>query len=422
MKVLILGNTQSIFINQLYGDIKLHDDKYNFIIDSKGVLSKSQMKIDSKIFDEIVDLKNVKINKLRIYKTLFNLLLTSVFWKVLFFELSQGTNYTKLKSNIYKLVRAKYIVNNVIIPLKIDLYHFHFCTPENLIFSNFLPDKSKVIMSFWGSDLLRQSGVSNTYYVRNALLKATKITVQTIELKEYIAVKYGRDLFDKIVDIRFTLSTDIFENIDFLKNDLKTLGKFKEKYGIDKNDTVIALGHNAYKENNHLLMIDSFKKLPNEFLKQVTFLFHLGYGKNNQYINELKNILKTETNIKHVFIEEFLQHIEIAKLRLITDVLIQMPITDALSGAMTEVLYAGNDVITGAWLPYGIFKRNNLHFYEVENFDELKNLLKSLVENKNNSKKTRYLKNKEIIRSFLFPNTTTKNWINLFNSLMNINN
>lgn len=421
MKVLILGNTQSLFINQLYGGIK-HDDRFNFIIDSRGELSKSKMKIDSKIFDGIVDLKNVKINKLRIYKTLFNFSITSLFWKVFFFELSQGTNYTKLKSYIYKLVTAKYIVNNVILPLEIDIYHFHFCTPENLILSNFLPAKSKIIMSFWGSDLLRQSGVSNTYYVRNALLKATKITVQTIELKEYIAVKYGRDIFDKIVDIRFTLSTNIFENIDLLKNDLKSLGEFKEKYGINKNDTLIALGHNAYKENNHLLMIDSIKKLPNEFLKQVTFLFHLGYGKNNQYINELKNILETETNIKHVLIEEFLQPKEMAKLRLITDVLIQMPISDALSGAMTEVIYAGNNVIAGAWLPYGIFKRNNIHFYEVENFNRLNNLLKNVVENKNNSIKNNYAKNKEIIRSFLFPNITTKSWIKLFNNLMNINN
>ena len=97
--------------------------------------------------------------------------------------------------------------------------------------------------------------------------------------------------------------------------------------------------------------------------------------------------------------------------------IIQMPITDALSGTMTEVLYAGKSVVAGSWLPYNILKKHDIHFYELKDFENLPEFLESFLTNFE-SYKLRNKSNAHAIRQFLFPERTTRDWINLFNRIL----
>jgi len=99
----------------------------------------------------------------------------------------------------------------------------------------------------------------------------------------------------------------------------------------------------------------------------------------------------------------------------LTDVLVQMPVSDALSAAMTEVLYAGNLVIAGSWLPYGILRRHGINYTEVTDFSELPKTLEFLIQNLDKSK-LEITDNTSNIQKFLSIERTSREWISLFNN------
>lgn len=408
-KILVLGIGQSNFLNQLYENLVIDNSSLVIDIDGYRDISKGKNKASFQ-YNNYLDLKKVKIKKTALLKKVFQLLLGNFFWKIVFFEMTQGLTFKRFIDLIKEYSRIKYIAENYFGSQNYQIFHFHFCTLENLKYLYFLPEDSKSICSFWGSDLLRATGVSNVFYVELALRKASIITVQTRELAEILFCKYSRDFTQKTQCLPFTISTEIYESIDKHKLDYKIIEEFKIKYNIPLDKKVIVISHNAFKENNHIEVLKELKKLPHSIKKEITIVLPLSYGRNDKYVEELKAILIED--IKIILIYEYLDSKEIALLRLSTNIMIQMPISDALSGTMTEVLYAGNKVIAGSWLPYGLLRRNGIVFSEIDNFSDL---VPAIVEVLNSTEITN---NDLIIKSLLFPNITTPLWNNLYKSLL----
>ncbi|MBI6118186.1 glycosyltransferase [Salegentibacter maritimus] len=413
-KVLILGIGQSNFLNQLYSQLLVETGKYNFYINDYFDLSKGKVGKENKIYSDFFNFRRIKISKRNLYYHFIQFSFDRFFWKILFFEISQRKSLKDIKNILGEMAQARFRVKKLIEPLHPEIVHFHFCIPQNIRELYFLSPEIKCICSFWGSDLLRMTGVSNVFYLQNALERTSKITIQSPELGETLLTKYGRGLQNKLEYIRFPLEPKIFDEIDANRNDYKKLRDFKIKYTIPLDKKIIAVGHNAFRENNHLKIIGIIEKLPSKYLEDVVVLLHLSYGGNESYKNQLKN-LSCQTNIKIVVVEEYLDKSEIALLRLITDILIQMPISDALSAAVTEVLYAKGMVVSGSWLPYGFFQRNNIKLFEVESFNNLKIKLEELLDND-----VKYLveNNPLEIRKTFLSGMEVKQWLNLLNSLI----
>lgn len=408
-KILVLGIGQSNFLNQLYENLVIDNSSLVIDIDGYRDISKGKNKASFQ-YNNYLDLKKVRIQKTFLLKKVFQLLFGSFFWKIVFFEMTQGLTFKRFIDLIKEYSRIKYIAEDYLHSKNYQIFHFHFCTPENLKYLYFLPEKSKSICSFWGSDLLRATGAANVFYVELALQKASVITVQTRELAEILFCKYNRSFTEKTQYLPFTINTEIYESIDHRKFDYKIIEGFKIKYDIPLDKKVIIISHNAFKENNHIEVLEELRKLPDFIKKEITIVLPLSYGGNDNYIQELKAVLIE--NIKIVLILDYLDCTEIALLRLSTDIMIQMPISDALSGTMTEVLYAGNKVIAGSWLPYGLLRRNGIVFSEIDNFSDLVPAIEEVLNS------TEATKNNLIIKSLLFPDTTTPLWNNLFKSLL----
>ena len=66
-------------------------------------------------------------------------------------------------------------------------------------------------------------------------------------------------------------------------------------------------------------------------------------------------------------VQRYLDRQELAAFRIASDILIHLPVSDALSGTVLETVYAGNAVITGSWLPYSPFRKAGLPLVTVEN-------------------------------------------------------
>lgn len=414
-KILVLGIGQSNFLNQLYGDVLLKDDQYSVDVDKFYDVSKGQVTNDSPFqtkfnFDDLPVSFFQKIIHFLTFST------QSFFWEILFFELSQKTHPKLIFQSLQRYARANYIVKKRMLPQQHHIYHFHYCTPEHLMYIHFLPKNSNIICSFWGSDLMRITGVSNVYYVSKALRKATKITIQSEELSQILLFKYGREFEPKIVINQFTINTDIYHHIDRLKEDKEAINSFKNKHSIPTDKIIIAVSHNAFSANNHFKILDSLASLDQKYKDQCSFILPLGYGGNEEYINQIRAYCTNHPEFQTQILTDYFDPENTALLRLSTDLMIQMPISDALSGAMTEVLYTGNAVISASWLPYGVLKNNQLPLIDAFDFNQLPKLITHFCDN-HQEVKVMNQNNAQKIKSFLFPDTTSKQWISLFNSM-----
>lgn len=413
IKILILGISQSNFLNQLYGEILKKTDRYAISIDGFYDVSKGQVKVDS-IYSNYYDLKKAKSNRIQLYKNFLSFIFTPFFWEIFHFELSQKKGIKQVYNILFSYAWARYTVKHSILPLKQDIFHFHYCNPENLKFLHFLPSDSKIICSFWGSDLMRETGTENVFYVKKALEKATIITIQTLELAEMLYCKYGRELKSKMQVAQFTIHTGIYDQIDVYKNNTTAIEDFKTKNAIPTNKISIAISHNAFQANNHIEILNELNKLDAHLKNEIVVLLPLGYGRSDTYLAQLDAIINKIENIEIVKLDKFYNPEETALLRLATDLMIQMPISDALSGAMTEVLYAGNQVLSAAWLPYGMLRRNGVVYYEIENFNAILDFVTKYVSHKDDYKVSN---NDTAIKSFLFPDTTTAQWLSILDSI-----
>lgn len=408
-KILVLGISQSNFLTQLYGGLKAEYDGYEVSIDGFTDLSKGQVASDTSVFDHQYAFSQTKQNT---FLAFLGLLQTKFFWKLLLFELSVGTSPSYIFSLMQKYAKARSIVRKTILPLNHNLYHFHFCDPENLKYLQFFPKGKKVICSFWGSDLMRINGVRNVFYVTNALRKATTITIQSPELAEMLYCKYGRDLQEKVSIVQFTINTETYSCISTYLADNAAQKAFKSQYNIPEGKYIIAISHNAFAENNHLRILNELATLPESYRNKIAVIMPLGYGGNPDYIEKLKQVA-VNSPLEVVCLTHYFGSKEVAFLRLITDIMIQMPVSDALSGAMTEVLYAQNHVLAGAWLPYGLLRRKGVAYEELETFSEINNSVISFLDNENNYR-MRNATNPECIRKAIFPEVTTTRWNAIF--------
>lgn len=415
--VLVLGIGQSNFLNALYGEILKRNSIFIFDIDILKHLPNDDYNESSSVFTKSwnFDQHLNELSSLKKNWIFCKAIVRNFFLEVFLFELSQKKSFKKALQYCKRLALKEYIYQTFIKPVNYDVLHFHFCTRANLEYLHFIKNDTKVICSFWGSDLWRISNRRDNFYVSKALENAQIITVQTPEMALALKAKYGNHLSDKVRDLRFAISSANYEAINFYRNDAEVLQEFRQKHQFDEGKFLVLLGHNAHQENNHIKMIEALKSLPEGYKNKIIFILHLSYGRKEQYLTDLKNVVHQSLDLEFRIIDSFMNPVEIAKLRLLTDVMIHAPISDALSGTMTEVLYAGNTVIAGGWLPFGILRRKQIQFEEFEKFEDLSTVLEQTIK-KLEDGFTNEVENKWRIEDFLFPERTSGEWIELFNN------
>lgn len=411
--VLILGIGQSNFLDQLYGALKNQDDSIEFEVNGHFDISRGSHDKRDNIYKAKYDFENIIIKNSDLLLNFVNFLFTRFFWQVILFEFSQKSNYKLVYRQLIQLTKAKARVSKLIKPIGAEVIHFHFCVPENVRELYFLDRNTSTICTFWGSDLLRETGVSNVFYIKKALERTNLITVQTPELSEILLSKYGRKFQNKVRSLRFVLNKEIFNNIDKFRFKRELIFDFKQKYGIPKNKLVAVLGHNAFEENNHLKILNELYQLSTEYTNDWVLILHLAYGGKDHYINRLRLAANELKSLNILIIDDFLNSQETALLRLSTDLLIHLPVSDALSAAMTETLYAGNSVITGGWLPYGILMRNKISFLTIENISELGHMFKRFNIEKNQIV-SKNINNSGAISALLLSEDVNLEWLKLF--------
>ena len=411
-KILVLGVNQNNFLSFLYSKLKSFDSTFIIVAPFVKDLNKNVIH-DSWMYDN--NLVCHKKSFLAILQSIFLVFFDKHVYQTFFFILLVEKKIKKSFHFVFKHVQAKifFITNNYF--NEFETFHFHFMQYSYLRELFLVPKGKKIVCTFWGSDLLRTSDVFNFYFVKKALNRANIITCQSLELKEIILSKFGRNLDDKIKIAIFPVDEKIYEDIDLNRNQENVINSFKEKYEYSLSKINVLIGHNGSALNNHVKILESLKAIQNK--DKIHLIVNLNYAldanKKLEYKAKLTQLLE-QSGMSFVLLETFFSKEELAISRLATGVFIHMPISDALSGTMLELIYASSIVITGSWLPYKTFRKAQINYYEIDDFSEIQFKLDSLIENFQ-SEKERATNNKGLIQKYFFTDTLIENWAQILN-------
>ncbi len=411
-KILVLGLGQNNFLSYLYASLKRSND--DFFISAPFFADLNYTNKDESWMYNNEVIKNEKSFSL-IIKSILSNLVSLHFYQTFFFIFFVEKKLYKSLHFIRQHILAKaYFLNNNNFR-SYDTFHFHFMQYSYLRELFLVPKNKKIVCSFWGSDLLRTDDILNFYFVKKALNKASIITCQSAELREIILSKFGRNLFEKIEINMFPVDSKTYNQMDLMADNQEIISEFKNKFGYSTDKFNMLIGHNASPFNNHLAIIKAIQH--SIYTERVHLIINLNYGlSHREKASYKKKLIKalSKSPFAYTIIEDYFSKEELALSRLATDVFIHLPISDALSGTLLEMLYASCSVITGSWLPYKTFTNANLRYHEVNDFTTIADKMDYILNNFEAEKESIKENNSNIKNHFL-TDAIIKKWNTILN-------
>lgn len=237
--------------------------------------------------------------------------------------------------------------------------------------------KKKLILSYWGSDLLR--------------IEKKKLLRMGIFAKHADFVTFdNKDLENKFKRIykwakKMPLKTVFFglPVLDIIDRKYKSGNEksVREKWGISEDKIVIAIGYNGIPEQQHKKVLGVIKHLEDCYKEKIVLLLQMSYGGTKEYRRSVITAVK-KTGCEYIDVQKFLTNDEVAELRIVTDIYINAQVTDAFSGSVCENLFCNTLVINARWLRYKEFETYRFKYFEFEKIDEINYLIKEAMQQK----------------------------------------
>ena len=287
-----------------------------------------------------------------------------------------------------------------------DIIHIHSVNTWALRIVNLIKTKStKIVLSYWGSDLLRKSNKS-LVSERKYLYMADCITLSTKQMRDKFLEVYGNKYKNIIKTPLFGISA--FEEIKNMK-EYKTIRECKEMLGLNTNKVTIAVGYNRISAQQHDKVLQQIGKLPSCEQAKIEIVLQCGYGTCSseywQSINDISNKLLC----KVIIMDKFINNTTVAALRVAVDIFINAQITDAFSATLQEYIYAGAITVNPTWIEYDELDDYKIEYIKYNDIEQLPEIIIGLLKGDVN----KITKNK-IIAEYTSWEAVKKDWINCY--------
>ncbi len=267
---------------------------------------------------------------------------------------------------------------------KFDIIHIHFMDARFLKFCKLLlKSHSKLIITFWGSDLLRDA--ANNKQTVSCFYPWLK-KAYAINLMEEHSLDVFKQLFP-IIDVNKVRVVDFGDSLlTLIKREESDIGRdgAKRKFSFPTDKIIVHVGHNGSAAHQHLKLLESLKPLDSEIKEKLFLVMHFGYGiggygySENEYIDAVKK-KATDIGIEYRLLTDYLSGAKLADFRLTADIMLYGQITDAISSSVVETVYAGGLFINPTWLDYSEFKEYGIKFLEYDKFEEIPSIVSKIV-------------------------------------------
>lgn len=230
----------------------------------------------------------------------------------------------------------------------------------------------RVSAILWGSDIFRLKEI-HFPIMKKILLQCDSINCTTEDMRSQVEEVVGKD-FNKLKITMCRLGLEFLNVIQTLAKRNLAKTDLAMRLGVTlpaENMKVVTIGYNGSVGQQHIKIIESFK---DKEYRDTLFLVPMTYGASDDYITRVQSQMDL-LGVNYKIFTDYMVEGDIAALRLVTDIFIQLQTTDALSGAMQEHMYANNVVITGSWLPYDSLRNIGVVFDTVETVEEIGSVL-----------------------------------------------
>jgi hypothetical protein len=313
---------------------------------------------------------------------------------------------------IRELLRLRNLANQIKKLGNYDVCHIHYLSEDyGYLYKQIRNQCKKLIITIWGSDFYRTNWREKKVQY-NIIKYADRITFITKQTMEEFS-KYFKKIDKDKLEIKKFGSTPlgILRNIEHISKK-----NCKKSFNISTNSLVVTCGNNASQGNEHIKIIQSIEIVKHKLPDNILFLFPFTYSFDRKYYLEVKELLD-KTNLNYKILTNFLSDYKVAQLRKVSDIMINLPISDQLSGSMQEGLYTGNIIITGDWLPYNILEEKGIFMLKVSSVGEVGEKLVYSVNNLRNLKES-CKGNSQIIWNISSWDKNIDNWIQMYIELL----
>lgn len=281
---------------------------------------------------------------------------------------------------------------------EIDLFHCHglFAPAFSLRIVASCP-RMPLVVSCWGSDVLRTHDPTIIGKQQKLLQRAQAITVCSPEFREIVLAKFGQSLRSKVVLTQFSANLE-----GVLQSERAVSGSaFKAARNISDELVTVGIAHNGHKDNQHLDILASLSALNQETLNRLHLVIPMTYGAEESYLTKV-NLALEALGIKFTLLTSFLSDEDVVSLRNAIDIFIYAPVSDAYSSSVSQALAAGSECILGSWLPYKSRVSAGFQYTEIDSPSEAGTALE-LVLRKHLHNVERSALNRRLAKSFFEP-------------------
>ena len=264
----------------------------------------------------------------------------------------------KIRINLFRLLMDRLLFLKAFVHVskqKYDIVNIHYAKPRLSFVIPWIKKASKtIIISPWGSDVLRVEGESRIKHLRKVYSLASYVTVgkesfigrQVIEKfgvdpNKMVKLGWGGEFFDFIQDNRGSV----------------TIEEAKERFGLSGR-YVVTCGYNPQIQQRHEAIINAIDSIRDRLPDNLTLLFPFTYGYGGlEYYRESIKEKARGLGIPFVSVEERLNVSDLLKLRMATDIFVHIQSTDAGSRSVMEYVLLNKKVVHGSWIKYAYLEK-----------------------------------------------------------------
>jgi hypothetical protein len=371
-------------------------------------------------FDEVLE-KPAWTTK-ELYKTLFTYQFLKELVAFLFIGQKKAfkiKTYLHFKQNVINLT-TKMLDDEFYVSTfkRFDIVNFEYIDRTSTKYLPFISKKNKIVLTFWGSDLMATAGVELYTEQLKLVDRANIVVVHSLQMREIFLSKYGRQYLDKVRLNYFGLEDMKFNRITQAEEDKEGLKKYAQEWGIPDGKIKLLIGYSGAKSTRHQKILVELAKRKNEWKDKFHLVIPMTYNNEDQdYFEKVKNTIETG-EYSYTHITEYLTDNEVAYLYNLIDVFINVRESDAFNAAMVETLFLNKINIVGSWLPYNLIRRAGIDFLEVNKIGDINTILEQVLE----GELTKSLRqNKQKIYNLTSNNYTIPKWCDLYKELYEMN-